>query len=94
MWSELQALKVGWLSQSKKSCHGQSLKNECSSFDYPSKFEGLLLTLQARLFQTVFVLCFSKVIFLFLIKVLMLKAIEIEIAFFNSLGTPKGRVAR
>ena len=25
----------------KKSCHGQTLINECSTFDYPSKFEGL-----------------------------------------------------
>ena len=41
MWSELQALKVGWLTQSKTSCHGQTLINECSIFDYPSHFEGL-----------------------------------------------------
>ena len=25
----------------KKSCHGQTLMNECSISDYPSKFEGL-----------------------------------------------------
>ena len=25
----------------KKSCHGQTLANECSIFDYPSNFEGL-----------------------------------------------------
>ena len=25
----------------KKSCHGQTLFNECSIFDYPSNFEGL-----------------------------------------------------
>ena len=25
----------------KKSCHGQTLINECSIFDYPSNFEGL-----------------------------------------------------
>ena len=39
--SELQALKVGWLTQSNKSCHGLTLRNECSIFDYPSKFESL-----------------------------------------------------
>ena len=31
--SELQALKFGWLTQSKKSCHGQTLINECSIVD-------------------------------------------------------------
>ena len=25
----------------KKSCHGQTFINECSSSDYPSNFEGL-----------------------------------------------------
>ena len=25
----------------KKSCHGQTLMNECSISDYPSNFEGL-----------------------------------------------------
>ena len=25
----------------KKSCHGQTLINECSIFDYPYNFEGL-----------------------------------------------------
>ena len=25
----------------KKSCHGQTVKNECFIFDYPSNFEGL-----------------------------------------------------
>ena len=39
--SELQALKVGWLTQSNKSCHGLTLINEFSSFDYPSNFESL-----------------------------------------------------
>ena len=41
MWSELQALKVGWLTQLKKSSHSQTLKNECSILDHPSNFEGL-----------------------------------------------------
>ena len=39
--SELQALKVGWLTQSNKSCHGLTLINEFSSFDYPLNFESL-----------------------------------------------------
>ena len=41
MWSELQALEVGWLTKSKKLCHGQTLINECSIFGYPSKSEDL-----------------------------------------------------
>ena len=28
-----------WVAE--KSCHGQTLINECSIFDYPSNFEGL-----------------------------------------------------
>ena len=42
-------------------------------------------------FKQFFVLCSSEMIFSFLIEILMLKAIEIEIAFFHSLGNPKGR---
>ena len=42
-------------------------------------------------FKWSFVLHYEEVIFLFLIKMSMLKAIEIEIAFFLSLGNPKGR---
>ena len=38
---ELQAFKVGWLTQLKKSCHGQTLVNEHSIFHYLSNFEGL-----------------------------------------------------
>ena len=69
-----------------------TVKPLCYISDCSSNFEGLLLTLHARLFQTVFfVLCFSEVMFLFMIKMFMLKAIEIEIAFFQSLGNPKGR---
>ena len=74
----------------KKSCHGQTLINECSISDYPSNFEGLSLALHAILFQTVFVLHSSEVIFSFLIKTSRQKAIEIETAFFHSLGNPKG----
>ena len=40
-YRELQALKVGWLTQSKKSCDGLTLLNQCSIFDYLSNFEGL-----------------------------------------------------
>ena len=40
---ELQALKVGWLTQSNKSCNGQTLINECSILDHPSNFESLIL---------------------------------------------------
>ena len=42
-------------------------------------------------FKWFFVLCSSEVIFLFLIKMLMLKVIEIEIAFFHSLENAKGQ---
>ena len=42
-------------------------------------------------FKRFFVLHSSKVIFSFLIKTSRQKAIEIEIAFFHSLGNPKGR---
>ena len=41
----------------KKSCHGQTLINECSIFDYPSNFESLL---HAILFQTVFCFAFLR----------------------------------
>ena len=41
----------------KKSCHGETLINECSIFDYPSNFEGLELALHGILFQTVY--CFA-----------------------------------
>ena len=46
----------------KKSCHGQTLRNKCSVFDCPSKFEALLLALHAISFQTFFVLHSSEVI--------------------------------
>ena len=65
----------------KKSCHGQTLTNECSVSDYPSNFEGLQLALHAVLFQTVF--CFA-----FLGKKSRQKAIEIETALFHSLENP------
>ena len=42
-------------------------------------------------FKQLFVLRFSEVIFSFLIKKSRQKAIEIEIAFFHSLGNPSGR---
>ena len=42
-------------------------------------------------FKRFFPLHSSEVIFLFLIKKSRQKAIEIEIAFFHSLGNPKGR---
>ena len=86
--SELQVLKGGWLTQSNKSCHGQM----------NVLFLTTLPTLKAcnspyiqNYFKLFFVLHCSEVIFLFLIKMLMLKAIEIETAFFHSLGIPKGR---
>ena len=41
-------------------------------------------------FKRFFVLCYSEMIFSILIEMLMPKAIEIEIAFFHSLGNPKG----
>ena len=43
-------------------------------------------------FKRFFVLHSSEVIFSFLIKKSRQKAIEIEIAFFHSLGNPKGRI--
>ena len=42
-------------------------------------------------FKRLFVLHFLEVIFPFLIKTSRQKSIEIEIAFFYSLGNPKGR---
>ena len=36
--SKIEVFKVRWL---KKSCHSQTLINECSISDYPSNFEGL-----------------------------------------------------
>ena len=42
-------------------------------------------------FKRFFVLRSSNVIFSFLVKMSMLKAIEIETAFFHSLGNPKSR---
>ena len=70
----------------KKSCHDQTLINECSISDYPSNFQ-----LPTTYFKRFFALHSSEVIFSFLIKKSRLKAIEIEIAFFHSLGNPKGR---
>ena len=72
----------------KKSCHGQM----------NVLFLTTLPTLKAcnspymqYYFKQFFVLNSSKVIFSFLIKTSRQKAIEIEIAFFHSLGNPKGR---
>ena len=74
----------------KKSCHCQTLINECSISDYPSNFEGLQLAPDAILFQTAFVLHSLEVIFLFLMKKSRQKAIEIETAFFFILlGIPR-----
>ena len=72
----------------KKSCHGQTLINECSISDYPSNFEALYMQYY---FKRFFVLHSSEVILSFLIKKSRHKAVEIEIAFFHSLENPKGR---
>ena len=78
----------GWMA--KKSCHGQTLTNECPISDYPST-TLLALNYYNYYFQRFFfVLHSSDVIFSFLIKKARQKAIEIEIAFFHSLGDPKG----
>ena len=69
IWSELQALKVGKLTQSKKSCHGQVLINKCSSSDY--------------LVQTVFVFSFLGSYIFISHQKSRLKATEKEIAFLS-----------
>ena len=46
---------------------------------------------ESKIFQMVFVLCSSEMIFSFLIKKSTLKATEIETAFFHCLANPKGR---
>ena len=46
----------GWVAE--KSCHSQTLINECSVFDWPSGFGGLWLIPHAVLFQAVFCLVF------------------------------------
>ena len=79
--------KVGWLTQSKKSCQGQTLEYECSMIDCPSNSPYL-----QDYFRQFLVLRFLEFIFSFLIKMSMLKAIEIETAFFHSPGNPKGRM--
>ena len=92
MWSELQALKVGWLAQSKKLCHGETLINQCSSFDYPSNFEGLLLTLRVRLFQMVFCFVFLRsYIFIYDQNVNAKSNRNRNCIFFILLGNPKDR---
>ena len=76
----------------EKSCHGQTLINECSISDYT------LLTLKAcnssymqYYFKRFFVLHSLEAIFSFLIKKSRQKAIEIETTFFPSLGNLKDR---
>ena len=61
-------------------------------FDYPSNLKVCNSSYIQEYFKRLFVLRSSGVIFLFLIKMSMLKAIEIEITFFIPLGIP--RVAR
>ena len=45
----------GWVAE--KSCHSQTLINECSVFDWLSGFGGLWLVPHAVLFQAVFLFC-------------------------------------
>ena len=52
---EMKKCNFYWVA--KKSCHGQTLINECSISDYPSNFEDLYLALHAILFQKAF--CFA-----------------------------------
>ena len=86
--SELQVLKGGWLTQSNKSCHGQI--NVIFLTTLPT-LKVCNSPYMQNYFKLFFVLHSSEVIFSFLIKMLMLKAIEIETVFFHSLGIPKGR---
>ena len=67
----------------KKSCHGQTLINECSISDYPYNFEGLQLALHVILFQTVFCFAFLGSYILTSDQKSRQKAIEIETAFFS-----------
>ena len=74
----------------KKSCHGQTLINECSIFDYPSDFKGLQLALHAMLLQTVF--CFSFLGYYIFIsdKKVKAKSNRNRNCIFHPLGNPKG----
>ena len=85
----LQALKVGWLAQSQKSCHGQALINVQFLTTLPNS-KACNSPYMQDYFKQSFVFCFSEVVFLFLIKMLMLKAIEIKNFIFHSLGISKG----
>ena len=75
----------------KKSCHGQTLINECFIFDYLPTSKACNSPFMQYYFKRFFVLHSSEVIFSFLIKKSKQKAIEIETAFFHPLGNLKGR---
>ena len=72
----------------KKSCHNQTLINECFISNYPSNFEGLKLVLHAILLQTNF--CFAFLGSYIVISDRKVKAKRIETASFHSLGNLKG----
>ena len=67
-----------------------TLTSDCSIFDYLSTLKACNSQYIQYYFRRVYVLYFLDIIFLFLIKRSALKAIEIEIAFFHSLGNLKG----
>ena len=75
----------------KKSCHGQTLINECSIFDYPSSFEGLNSPYMQYYFKRFFFgFAFLRSNIFILGQNARQKAIEIEIAFFSPpFGIPR-----
>ena len=74
----------------RTSCHGQTLINECSTSDHLPTLKACNSAYMQYYFKRFFVLQSSEIIFSFLIKRPRQKAIEIEIAFFNSLGKSLG----
>ena len=78
-------------SVAKKSCHGQTLVNQCSILTTFPILKACNSPYMQCYFKLFLVLHSSEVIFSFLIKTSRQKAIEMEIAFFHPLGNPKGR---
>ena len=72
----------------KKSCHGQTLINVLSLTTLPN-LKACNSPYMQYYFKQFFALHSSEVIFSFLIKKSRQKAVEIEIAFFHSLGNPR-----
>ena len=74
----------------KKSCHGQTLKMNVLFLTILPTLKACNSPYMQYYFKRFFALHSSEVIFSFLIKKSKQKAIEIETAFFHSLGNLKG----